>query len=212
MLPANRTILFQGDSITDCDRDRSVTVPNAAAGFGSGYAALLWGQLSARPEAADWRFYNRGISGNRIVDLLARWKPDALHLEPDLISILVGVNDTWHERMRRNGVSVARYGQLYRMLLEDTRAARPACQLVLAEPFAFALGPVQESWLPEVRERGAIVRELAREFGAVFVPYQQMFDAAAQQHAPAELLPDGVHPTPLAHQLMAAEWRRAVGL
>ncbi|HLP26929.1 MAG TPA: SGNH/GDSL hydrolase family protein [Acidobacteriota bacterium] len=211
-LPHQAVILFQGDSITDCLRDRTRSWPNDPAALGAGYAGRIAGDLLARHAGAGWKFFNRGISGDRIVDLLGRWRRDALALQPDVVSILVGVNDTWHESLNGNGVSVPRYAELYRMVLQDTRAARPQCRLVLGEPFALPGGEFKSEWLPELRERGAVVRQLAEEFGAAFVPYQQMFEAAQKQYSAAELAADGVHPSPLGHQLMAAAWREVAGI
>lgn len=211
-LPANAAVLFQGDSITDCLRDRARTWPNDPAALGAGYAGRVAGDLLAQHPGAGWKFFNRGISGDRIVDLLGRWRRDALALQPDLVSILVGVNDTWHEHLNGNGLGVARYAELYRMVLQDTRAARPRCRLVLGEPFALPGGAFKADWMPEVRERGAVVRRLAEEFDAAFVPYQQMFDDAQGKYPAADLAADGVHPSPLGHRLMAAAWRAAAGL
>ncbi len=211
-LPAEAVILFQGDSITDCLRDRTRSWPNDPAALGAGYAGRIAGDLLAQHAGQGWKFFNRGISGDRIVDLLGRWRRDALALKPDLVSLLVGVNDTWHESLNGNGISVARYAELYRMVLQDTRAARPDCRLVLGEPFALPGGEFKAEWLPELRERGAVVRQLAQEFGAAFVPYQQMFEAAQKKYSAAELAADGVHPSPLGHQLMAAAWREAARL
>lgn len=211
-LPAHAVILFQGDSITDCLRDRTRTWPNDPAALGAGYVGRIAGDLLAQHPGAGWRFLNRGISGDRVVDLLGRWRRDTLALEPDLVSILVGVNDTWHESLFGNGVPVARYEELYRLLLADTRAARPQCRLVLGEPFALPGGEFKAEWMPELRERGAVVRRLAGEFGAAFVPYQQMFDAAQKKYTATELAADGVHPSPLGHQLMTVAWREAAGL
>ncbi|RXK55881.1 hypothetical protein ESB00_08360 [Oleiharenicola lentus] len=209
-LPIAAVVLFQGDSITDCLRDRMRPGPNDPAALGAGYAGRVAGDLLAHPAAGGWKFYNRGISGDRIVDLRGRWRRDALALLPDLVSILVGVNDTWHEHLFGNGVGVERYAELYRMLLTDTRAARPHCRLVLGEPFALPGGDFQAGWMPELRARGAAVRQIAQEFGAAFVPYQAMFDAAQQQYTAAELAADGVHPSPLGHRLMAQAWLAAV--
>ncbi len=211
-LPAQAVVLFQGDSITDCLRDRTRSWPNDPTALGAGYAGRIAGDLQAAHPGAGWRFYNRGISGDRVVDLLGRWRRDALALQPDLVSILVGVNDTWHEHLNGNGIPVDRYAELYRLLLRDTRAARPDCVLVLGEPFALPGGEFDDAWMAELRARGAVVRRLAEEFGAAFVPYQAMFDAAQRLHSATELAADGVHPSPLGHQLMATAWRSAAGL
>lgn len=196
-------ILFQGDSITDCGREKE----DGGSGdpLGRGYPSLIAGRVDAQHQVL-----NRGISGNRIVDLYARWKPDALHLKPDMISILAGVNDTWHEKTRRNGVEVDRYAKIYRLLLEWTQQVLPQVQLVLCEPFVLPCGVVTPDWRPEVDERRAVVAELAQDFKARFVPFQKEFDAALTQHPADYWAQDGVHPTPAGHELMASCWLRHV--
>ncbi len=210
-LKENSAVLFQGDSITDCGRDRNQEAPNA--GLGGGYAARVAGDLlDARP-ALGLRFYNRGISGHRVVDLYARWRVDAVNLRPDVISILIGVNDTWHRFNRDNGVEVPRYAQVYRMLLDYTRECLPEARLVLMEPFVLPVGAVEPPWEDEMRQRRDAVRRIAEDYGAVFVPLQKPFeDAARRGGGPAHWLSDGVHPTPAGHALIAREWLRATGL
>ncbi|MHB9139828.1 MAG: SGNH/GDSL hydrolase family protein [Victivallaceae bacterium] len=203
----NQVILFQGDSITDCGRGRDKIEANN--GLGTGYPYLVAAKLLCDRAEEKLNFYNLGISGNRIVDLYARWKSDALNLNPDVVSILIGVNDTWHEFGNKNGVEVPRYEQFYRMLLEWTVKARPNVKLVLCEPFVFVCGAVTAEWLPEINQRREVVRKLAKEFSAIFIPYQELFDNALKQ-APAEYwLRDGVHPTLAGHQLIAEAWLKA---
>lgn len=210
-LAENSVVLFQGDSITDCGRNRGQENPNT--GLGGGYAARLAGDLlDARP-GLGLRFYNRGISGNRVVDLYARWRVDAINLRPDLISILIGVNDTWHGFKQDNGVEVDRYARIYRMLLDYTRECLPEARLVIMEPFVLPVGVVEPPWEEEMRARRDAVRSIAEEYGAVFVPLQEPFEAAARRGGgPAHWLGDGVHPTPAGHALIAREWRRATGM
>jgi len=205
-------ILFQGDSITDCARNRGSSEPNGAdGGLGRGYAMLAAARLLADCPGDGLRCFNRGISGNRVVDLYARWKIDALNIEPSVLSILIGVNDTWHEyNGRRNGVEPPRYEKVYRELLEWTREALPNVRLVLGEPFVLHHGAVEEHWLPEMAERRAIVRRLAEAFDAVHVPYQAMFDDLATQAPGDHWLSDGVHPTPAGHAKMADLWLHCV--
>lgn len=195
-------ILFQGDSITDCSRDREIQTPSKA--LGNGYVSMV---AESHPE---WAVFNRGISGNRVVDLYARWKPDAIHLEPDIISILVGVNDTWHESAHRNGVEVPRYAAIYRLLLEWTVSVLPGVRLVLCEPFELPTDDTRRSWRPEMDERRAVVAGLAKDFNAILVPFQQEFDKALEQQPPEYWAPDGVHPSPEGHRLMADCWLRHV--
>jgi len=202
-------ILFQGDSITDCGRGREIVDPNLQ--LGSGYANIAASQLLAKYPEKGLEFLNRGISGNRVVDLYARWKIDALNLKPDLISILIGVNDTWHEYGSQNGVEPDRYGEIYRMLLEWTKRELPNVKLVLMEPFCLVVGDtVKEHWLEEMAERAKIVKSLADEFGAVFVPLQDKLNTATAKAPASYWLRDGVHPAPAGCSLIADAWMNAV--
>ncbi len=207
-----KTVLFQGDSITDARRDREAPDGDSSR-FGYGYVALVAGKLLARNIGKEFNCINRGISGNRVVDLYARWKIDALNLKPDLLSILVGVNDTWHEFSRQNGVEVERYEKIYRMLLEWTKAELPEVRLVLCEPFCLLSEIVTPEWIAEVKQRGEIVKKLAAEFDATFVPLQQQLeDAAAKAGDNLKILRDGVHPTLLGAQIIADQWLKIVDL
>ena len=207
-----KTILFQGDSITDARRDRE-GINGHGPDMGYGYAALVAGKLLAANIDREFRCINRGISGNRVVDLYARWKIDALNLKPDLLSILIGLNDTWHEFSRQNGVEPERYETIYRMLLEWTRRELPEVKLVLCEPFCLESEIVTAEWLPEVAERGRIVKKLASEFDAVFVPLQKELEAAAARaNDNLKILRDGVHPTLAGSQIIADQWLKYVEL
>lgn len=207
-----KTVLFQGDSITDARRDREAVEGNTSS-TGTGYVALVAGKLLAKNIGKEFNCINRGISGNRVVDLYARWKVDALNLKPDLLSILVGVNDTWHEFAWQNGVEVERYEQIYRMLLEWTKAELPNVKLVLCEPFCLLSELVTQEWVAEVRQRGEVVKKLAAEFDATFVPLQQLLeDAAAKAGDNLKILRDGVHPTLLGAQIIADQWLKIVDL
>lgn len=204
-----KVILFQGDSITDAGRLReNENTPNGLHhSFGVGYPLLASARLLADQPDAGFQIYNRGISGNRVVDLYARWKIDALNLNPDLLSIFIGVNDLWHEKMRRNGVEPVRFERIYRMLLEWTLEVLPEVKLILIEPYVLPCGSVEESWIPEIAEYQKIVRKLADEFKTGFVPTQEIFNTAAKTAPSMEYLTaDGVHPTPAGHQLLADAW------
>jgi len=202
-------ILFQGDSITDAGRSRDANLP-PNAGLGGGFPGMIAAMLLSRYPARGYQIINRGISGNRVVDLYARWKADALNLTPDLISILIGVNDTWHEFGSRNGVEVARYRTVYRMLLEWTRQVLPTTQLVICEPFVLPVGAVNRDWLPEIAARREICAELAQAFDAPLVSFQKLFDEAVKEAPETYWLSDGVHPTLAGHMRMADYWLRSV--
>lgn len=198
------TILFQGDSITDGNRGRSAD-PNHI--MGHGYAFSIASRLGAEYPDRNLHFINRGISGNTVIDLANRWQTDTLELAPDVVSILVGVNDVYF-RLKNNDASPNTFEQVYRGLLEQTRAKLPKVLLVLGEPFVLPVGMVKEDlrWVPEIQQRQQVVKKLATEFNAVFVGYQTVFNKACAK-APAEYwIWDGIHPTVAGHELMAREW------
>lgn len=210
--PAGTVVLFQGDSITDCGRDRASADPNRAGPLGTGYPLLIAAaELAARPERG-LKFFNRGISGNKVPDLEARWAADAVALKPDVLSILIGVNDYWHKRNGNYTGTVAEYEAGFRALLEATRQALPAVRLVVIEPFVLRCGAVDASWFPEFDERRAAAARVARGANATFVAMHDAFTALASRTSPEYWAADGVHPTPAGHGLIAERWRRLVRL
>lgn len=204
-------ILFQGDSITDGNRGRN-TDPNHVMGHGYQFSvASRWG--AEYPEK-DIRFFNRAISGNKVVDLAARWQTDTLDLKPNILSILVGVNDSTSVLFDwKPVVPVEEYEKVYRRLLDQTKAALPDVLFVLCEPFVLPVGNVKDNWdryHADIAKRQAIVHKLAQEYDAVFVPFQEVFDKACQKAPASYWIWDGVHPTVAGHELMAQEWIRQV--
>lgn len=201
-----KRILFQGDSITDAGRSREA-LPESNIGYGAGYPALVAARIFGDHLGNGYNIINRGISGNRVVDLYARWKVDCLNLKPDVLSILIGVNDTWHEKNHQNGVEVERYKLVYDMLLDWTVKTLPEIKLVLMEPFVLVTGAVSEDWVPDIDARRVVVKELAEKYNAVFIPCQQIVsDAAAKAGADELILRDGVHPSVMGHQVLADAW------
>jgi lysophospholipase L1-like esterase len=206
----NATILFQGDSITDGGRSRNEDLNHV---MGHGYAYLVAARLGADHPELGLRFLNRGCSGNRVVDMYGRWREDALNLKPDVISILIGVNDVGSEFKRNAGVPAAKYEKVYRLVLEESREALPGVRFVLLEPFCVPVRQEDEhgrNVRAELDRRRPIVARLATEFDAVFVPLQDMFDAACRTTGVEHWLWDGAHPTPAGHELIARAWLRAV--
>ena len=197
-------LLFQGDSITDADRGGGAA-PDA--GLGHGYAYLVAARLSADHPGLRLVLGNRGVTGNKIHELAARWQEDTIALRPDVLSILVGINDTTAD------MPFEEFEAAYDGLLEQTKAALPNVRLVLCEPFALLPRGVDgrtHAWETNVRQRARIVEKLAAKYRAPFVRFQKVFDGA-RRRAPAEYwLYDGIHPTHPGHQLMADEWIRAV--
>lgn len=205
------TILFQGDSITDAGREKEKELPNNSRSFGSGYAFLAASALlNALPEK-NLTIYNRGISGNKVFQLADRWQKDCFDLNPDVLSILIGVNDYWHLRNGNYDGTVDVYENDYRKLLGLTKEILPSVKLVICQPFAVTnTSAVDESWVAPIKEYQAVAKKLAKEFGALWVPFQEVFDEAVK-HAPATYwTADGVHPGMPGAQLMAEAWLRVV--
>ncbi len=206
---AKFTLLFQGDSITDCGRSREANLPQGA-GLGSGYPNLIAARLLADRPDIEWNIINRGISGNRVVDLYSRWKSDALNLKPDMISIMIGVNDTWHEKAFQNGVEVPRYARIYRELLQWSRDTLPNVKFVLMEPYVHVFGAVDQTWVDEINQRRDVVKQLAADFNAIFIPCQTILDNALAKAPKEYWTRDGVHPSLAGHQLFTDAWIKAV--
>ena len=197
-------ILFQGDSITDGNRGRSAD-PNHV--LGHGYVFIIAAKYGAAFAAMNLDFMNRGVSGNTVRELQKRWEKDTLELKPDVLSILIGVNDESH------GVPLDEYERTYDYLIAQAKAANPKLRLVLCEPFPLPVGKRKdgyEAWRAGIQARQDVVAKLAAKHDAALVHFQPVFDAACKI-APAEhWIWDGVHPTYSGHQLMADEWERAV--
>jgi lysophospholipase L1-like esterase len=206
----SHTILFQGDSITDGNRTRNNDWNHV---MGHGYqfivASKLWYELPNK----GLHFFNRGVSGNTVTDLAARWNDDALALKPDVLSILIGINDT--ERFFRGdeNFSATQYEKNYNDLLQRTKEELPKVQLVLGEPFVLPVGRVKENLVvyeKELKVRRQVVKQLADKYKAIFIPFQDAFNKALQK-APADYwIWDGIHPMPAGHELMAREWLKHV--
>jgi lysophospholipase L1-like esterase len=207
--PNKLTILFQGDSITDAGRDKASYYANDAAGMGRGYVFQIVSHLLGANPGKDWKYYNRGISGHKVFQLADRWDDDCLQLKPDVLSILIGVNDFWHTLNNYKG-TVATYEADFRKLLDTTLKAFPNIKLIIGEPFAVKGGTaINESWFPEFPKYQQSARKVAGDYKAVFVPYQKIFDDALQLAPAAYWCPDGVHPSMAGGFLMKEAWIRA---
>lgn len=213
LIQVNDAVLFQGDSITDAGRSRDNQTANDPAGLGHGYVLHAAGMLHEALPHAKLAIYNRGVGGERVTNLKKRWRADTLNLKPDVLSVLIGVNDTWHgtgSGMPGNGVPLDRYEEVYRQILAAAKDELPGLKLVLCEPFVLPCGVVNDLWFPEFTRRRDIVKRLADEFGAVFVRLQSIFDEAQKRAAAEAWAADGVHPTLAGHMLLAKAWVAAV--
>ena len=201
-------IVFLGDSITDAGKTKDAGVINA---IGQGYPMLICAKLGAL-EPMQHTFVNAGINGNRSVDVLARIKADCWNNKPDVVSILLCVNDVTHELAYQNGVSVKRFEAIMRMILEDTKDACPDVKFILMEPYVLPGEATKEHYeelCREIRLRAEIIKKLAEELSAPFIPLQEIFDAACDRAPASYWAWDGVHATPAAHQLIADAWMKA---
>lgn len=198
-----KKILFMGDSITDAGR---TAVQND--NLGTGYP-LLVSSAMAFGNPGEYEFVNRGISGNRIVDLIARVKADMINLKPDYMSILIGVNDVWHKLDYSNGVDTPRFEMYYNLLIEQLKEALPDLKIMIFEPFVLK-GTGTEKYFDEfkaeVTEKAAAAKRVAEKNNLVFIPLQDKFNEALKKAPESYWLRDGVHPTPAGHELIKNEW------
>jgi lysophospholipase L1-like esterase len=207
-------ILFQGDSITDAGRDRKKEAKiNDRDMLGNGYPLYTAAELLATHAGKSLQIYNRGISGNKVFQLQARWEQDCIALKPDVLSILIGVNDFWHTKTGNYTGTIETYTDDYRQLLSDTKTALPDVQLVICEPFTIKGGrALDDSWYPAFDAYRSAAKQLAKEFKAIFVPFQSVFDRALEQAPVAHWGGDGVHPSIAGAVLMKNAWLKACGL
>ena len=208
-----KKILFQGDSITDCGRSREVLTD-----VGNGYPYLVRAHYGLE-KPGQFEIMNRGISGNRSVDVYARIKADIINLKPDYMSILMGVNDVWHELAIGNGVDTPKFEKIYTMLIEEVMEALPDIKLMILEPYALP-GAATEGTLEDGRDKytvfrkdtedkAAACRRVAERFGIPFVPLQAKLDEMQKAYGTESVSGDGVHPNVTGHLLIARAWMEA---
>lgn len=200
----NSIVLFQGDSITDAGRSRE----NDSC-MGAGYPMMTSAWFNALYAEMNITFYNRGISGNRVKDLKERWQTDCLDLKPDLVSILIGINDCWRRYDSNDPTSVDDFKNTYREILTQVRQNTNA-GIILCEPFLLPVYEHQNAWREDLDPKIHAVRELAREFGTMYLPLDGIFAQACAKREPSFWAADGVHPTPAGHALISKVWLEMV--
>lgn len=196
-------ILFQGDSITDAGRAR-----DNDTNVGGGYPLLVKASLGFE-KPGQYEFINRGISGNRIVDVYARIKSDIINLKPDVMSILIGVNDVWHELGSENGVSADKYFKIYDMLIDEVKTALPDIKIMILEPFVLKGPFTEEKWESfdsEVKKRAEMAKKIAEKYNLPYIELQNGFDELSRNIDKTYWISDGVHPTSMGHEYIKKQW------
>ncbi len=204
------TILFQGDSITDGNRTRNNDWNHV---MGHGYQFIIASKLWYENPKSNLKFFNRGVSGDKVTDLENRWEKDTLELKPDIISILIGVNDTMSVVNNQNPQSIETFETSYRNIIQKSKSQLPNVKFIICEPFILENGWVSkntEIWKYEIQKRQKVAKRLAQEFDAIFVPFQQIFIDACRKAPIDYWIWDGVHPMPAGHELMARQWLKVV--
>lgn len=196
-----KTIVFQGDSITDVGRNRdNIMEP------GMGYPLLVSAELGYK-YPGEYKFINEGVSGDRVVDVYARIRRDIINNNPDILTILIGVNDVWHELGEEpNGIDNEKYFRIYCDLIEEVKRMCPKCEIYILEPFLLKASATQAKWnvfRREVEKRAQSAKKCAEKFGLTFIPLQEDFDKACEKAPASYWLSDGVHPTFAGHELIA---------
>lgn len=201
-------ILFIGDSVTDAGRKR-----RCSRHLGNGYPKMVAGMLKALYPELKLTVLNRGISGNKVHDLEERWQKDCLKLNPDLVSILIGINDTWHRVGKPsfgNDEALQQFEARYRNILRQTKEQTSA-QIVIMEPFLLHYPITRKEWRPDLDLRRAIIERLAEEFAVDYIRLDSLLNEQAARVGEQTLTgKDGVHPTLAGHRIIAKAWVSAV--
>lgn len=204
-----KRILFQGDSITDCSRHR-----NEFYSLGNGYANLVKATLGLE-YPNEYEFINRGVSGDRVVDVYARIKSDFTNLKPDYASIYIGVNDAWHEILEQNGVDTEKFEKIYTMMIDEIYAACPNVKLMIIAPYVLeGISTCNTEEIPDrlkkfqvdVAEKAEVAKKIAEKYNLPLIELQPAFDEACKKAAPDYWAFDGVHPTACGHEIIKRLW------
>lgn len=207
LIHADDRILFTGDSITDSGRNRD---KSEDIGY-FGYVPIAAAHLQARLASPQLKIFNRGIGGNRVCDLLKRVDADLLALKPTVVSILIGINDTWRRYDSNDPTDAKAFERDYRAVLEKITRQLKA-RIVLLEPFVLHVPPDRFNWREDLNPKIDVVRKLAVDFGAELLPLDGLFAQAATQAPAAYWADDGVHPTAAGHALIAETWLENAGV
>lgn len=204
------TVLFQGDSVTDCDRNRDHKCMTMAR-YGSGYPRLFKEIYDTLFPDNTVNFINRGVSGDRVQNLLERYDEDFKAVKPDFVSIMIGINDTWRGYDSNDFCSPEKFEQEYEELLTKIKADFPDAKIMIIEQFAFTSHPDRIGWNDDLDPKRAVTRKLADKYADYFIPmYDIMTDTDKNGFTMEELSADGVHPAPMGHSLVVAEMMKTL--
>lgn len=205
MLKKNSVVLFQGDSITDCGREY-----DDYSNLGQGYPQMIGEYLNTFYSELNLTVVNKAISGNRVVDLQGRWEKDCIDINPDYLSILIGVNDTWRKYDAQDPTSAESYYNGYYDILNQVKTKNPNCKIILLEPFLLMHKDEFVEWHTDLDPKIQAVRKLAREFDATYIALDGLFAELSISENPVTFSEDGVHPTQIGHSVIAREWIKRV--
>jgi len=208
------TILFQGDSITDAGRNKGAYYANNLYGMGTGYVHHVATQILGKYPEKNIKIYNRGISGHKVHQLDARWEEDCMQLDPNILSLMIGVNDYWHTLTHNYKGTVKIYEDNLTALLERTIKPNPNLKLIIAEPFYIQGGTAinNDIWAENFPAYQYACKMVAQKFGACFIPLQSIFEKALQVAPVSYWAGDGVHPGMPGVYLMAEAWKECLGI
>lgn len=184
------TVVFQGDSITDCDR-------NQIPPYGNGYVSRI---VQEFPEL---NVINRGISGNRVIDLKERWQRDTLDHNPDILCLMIGVNEVWHHLSYGKPYTDEQYYTDLNLILDQAKAKNPNLKVIMMAPFLFEIGVVKPDWVAPLARLRCLFTKTAAAKADVFIDLQTVLNLALKDATMEELAGDGVHPSPLGHSVIA---------
>jgi lysophospholipase L1-like esterase len=207
IIKPNMTVLFQGDSITDAGRSRE-TDDN----LGAGYVMMIASWYSAMFPTNNVRFVNRGVSGDRVKDLKSRWQKDCLDVKPDVLSIMVGINDTWRRYDSNDPTTTDQFESGYRDILTQIKTSLPDTKIIICEPFLLHATKDIERFREDLNPKIKSVRKLVKEFKTKFIPLDKIFAEVSAVREPAFWASDSVHPTPAGHALITQKWLQAVNI
>lgn len=224
-LSQGKRVLFIGDSVTDgaWGNSKVWNTPSEQRNqrdlnhiYGHGYMMIVASSVQARFPGQQWTFWNRGISGNTLADLAARWEKDVLMLRPDVVSILIGTNDVDRALKKGLALDMAEWGTRYRHLLDSVRQINPGIQFVLCTPFVAHAGKLlstsdYQQRVKMITDLCDTIRKICKEYQATLVPFDELVRdtiSAYPSVEPSYWIWDGIHPTPAMHYLMAEMWMK----